>query len=180
MNDRQKRFLWMYTPAAVILLAAWGAVVGVVSDDAPSEATSTPPSKAAAPAEESTEAQPPPAITEEDRKAAKQVALDFMQDYLTGAPLEQLQSHVTTGYYSQLEKEKQERPTVEKIQKIEATRVENWPLEQEGKVSWNVWVTVPRGKTGTYEVAYEVILAKTQDQWRVKAVTENEYPELRD
>jgi hypothetical protein len=40
--------------------------------------------------------------------------------------------------------------------------VENWPLEQEGKVSWNIWVTVPRGTKGTYEVACEVILAKTQ------------------
>lgn len=173
MNKRQKQFLLVFIPLAVLVLVAWY-VLFFASDD--SGAKSMPEKKS--PVEfTSPEEEEPRVITGADREATKDIALGFMRDYLTETSEEKMRDQMTPDAFARLANE--ERPVVE-IQKLEATRVENHILEQTGKLSWTVWVTIPRGKNSTYEVAYDVILQRMDGNWRVEGVLESDYPELRD
>lgn len=184
MNERQKRFLLIFSPVASVALLAWGAFSMVASDsdsEAPSskqkvEQTETPTPEEEERSETATSESP---ITEEDRTAAKEVALEYMEGFLTNQPLKELKPLMSHRYYSLISSKDSERPTVEEILEIEATRSEN-VLEQQGRVSWLVWVKMPRGKEGTYEVAFEVTLSEQEGQWQVEGVSLDEYPEYSD
>lgn len=173
MNEKQKRFLLVFVPLAVVVVVVWGALTNGASDD--SGAPSLPEKKVPVESEPEEEGEPA-SITEADREATKDLALAFMRDYLMGTPMEKMRGQMTPDTFAELAVNQEERPTVE-LQKLEATRVENYLLEQQGKLCWTVWVTVPRGKKGTFEVAYDVTLNRVEGSWRVEGVSEVDYPE---
>ena len=127
------------------------------------------------------EATPPTAatITEKDRQEGKEIAVRFVEAYLTKEKegfLREAGPWMTREFRAQFEAESAEFPGPLPVQSVEPTRIEDYVLERNGKMAWDVWVTL-KEKKRRYEVVYQVILNKDEGNWKVEEVAMVEYPE---
>ena len=127
------------------------------------------------------EATPPTAatITEKDRQETKEVAVRFVEAYLTKEKetfLREAGPWMTREFRAKFEVDSGELPGPLPVKSVEATRIEDYVLERNGKMAWDVWVTL-KEKKRRYEVVYQVILNKDEGNWKVEEVAMVEYPE---
>jgi len=178
-SHRRILFLLLFVLFLVVGFATRYLLVELGWVDESSSASSTETSEESPPVEEAT---PPTAaaITEEDRQEAKEIAVRFVAAYLEakgkGALLREAGPWMTREFRAKFEEDSAELPGPLPVKSSEATRIEDYHLERNGKIAWDVWVTLI-DKKHRYEVVYQVILNKEEGNWKVEEVAMVEYPE---
>jgi hypothetical protein len=181
-SHRRILFLLLFVLFLVIGFATRYLLVEMGWVDESSSASTTETSEGSPPVEETGPPSSPAdgTITEEDRQEAKDIAVRFVKAYLEakekGAFLREAGPWMTREFQAKLEADSEELPGPLPVQSTEATRIEDYELERNGKIAWDVWVTL-KEKKRRYEVVYQVILNKDEGNWKVEGVAMVEYPE---
>ncbi|GGA58086.1 hypothetical protein GCM10007416_34110 [Kroppenstedtia guangzhouensis] len=149
------------------------------------QAISTPPAEEN-PLPPSPDPQPeeiPEMISDSDREEAQKVALEFLPAYLSFSPkkadvfVEKYQHLITDQLQEEIQKEPKAKPLGLKVLETEAMPLDQLEDQPENEMSWHIWVTIEKGKSGKYELAYLVALVKEAGEWRVKGLRYIEYPD---
>lgn len=165
-SDRRKLFILLVFLFSILVFGAkwiWGSIeeeqVEAVPEDLPPAFSSSP--------------------SQLDREEARQIAEEFIKIYIS-LDLKESKSLMTFDFYeSELRNLKLSRINQDEdlsVVKTHSSIIQDYYLEEQGKVKVTVWATIKSGKD-SYEVPYWITLNSDTGSWLVEGVELGDYPE---